>query len=105
MGGGLDSVDVCGGTIGFERCGHGPPLVLVHGAVSDSRDWRLRLEALSDEFTVVPWDAPVSVGEELHAQIPGSTFVVIPGPGHMVNLEAPDRFNDEVRSFLMLSAS
>ena len=49
--------------------------------------------------------SPVSVGEELHAQIPGSTFVVIPGPGHMVNLEAPDRFNDEVRSFLTRSAS
>jgi pimeloyl-ACP methyl ester carboxylesterase len=268
MGGGSDSVDVCGGTIGFERRGHGPPLVLVHGAVSDSRDWRPQLEALSDEFTVVAWDAPgcgrsfdppedygldgyadclaafiealglerphvlglsfgsgltlelfrrhpelprslvlasayagwlgslgrevseerrkwglraaerpreefvrdfgetlfvesvpaelvdesleicadfhpaglramtdafadadlrdvlptidvptlliygdadqrspVSVGEELHAQIPGSTFVVIPGPGHMVNLEAPDRFNDEVRSFLTRSAS
>jgi pimeloyl-ACP methyl ester carboxylesterase len=25
---------------------------------------------------------------------------VIPGPGHMVNVEAPERFNDEVRSFL-----
>jgi pimeloyl-ACP methyl ester carboxylesterase len=263
MGGGSDSVDVGGGTIGFERRGHGPPLVLMHGAVSDSRDWRPQLDALSDEFTVVAWDAPgcgrsfdpsedygldgyadclaafiealgldrphvlglsfgsglalelfrrhpelprslvlasayagwlgslgrevaeerrkwglqaaerpreeivrdfgetlfvesvpaeivnetleicadfhpagvramtnafadadlrdvlptidvptlllygsadqrspVSIGEELHAQIPGSTFVVIPGPGHMVNLEAPDRFNDEVRSFL-----
>lgn len=44
--------------------------------------------------------SPVSIGEELHAQIPGSTFVVLPGPGHVVNLEAPERFNDEVRSFL-----
>jgi pimeloyl-ACP methyl ester carboxylesterase len=44
--------------------------------------------------------SPVSTGEELHARIPGSTFVVIPGPGHMVNLEAPDRFNEEVRGFL-----
>jgi pimeloyl-ACP methyl ester carboxylesterase len=25
---------------------------------------------------------------------------VIPGPGHVVNLEAPERFNEEVRSFL-----
>ena len=44
--------------------------------------------------------SPVSVGEELHARIPGSTLVVMPGPGHVVNLEAPERFNEEVRSFL-----
>jgi pimeloyl-ACP methyl ester carboxylesterase len=260
---GPQSVEVHGGSIAYERRGDGPPLVLVHGAVSDSRDWRPQLEALSDEFTVVAWDAPgcgrsfdpsddygldgyadclaafiealglerphvlglsfgsglvlelfrrhpklprslvlasayagwlgslgrevaeerrqwglqaaelsreefvrdfgetlftasvpaeivnetleicrdfhpaglramanafadadlrdvlplidvptmliygdadqrspISVGEELHAQIPGSKLVVIPGPGHMVNLEAPGRFNEEVRSFL-----
>jgi pimeloyl-ACP methyl ester carboxylesterase len=263
MGGGSETVELSGGTVAFERRGRGAPLVLVHGAMSDSRDWRPQLGALSDEFTVVAWDAPgcgrsfdppedfglegfadclaefiealglepphvlglsfgsglvlelfrrqpalprslvlasayagwlgslgrevaeerrqwglqaakrpreefvrdfgetlftesvpaeianetleicmdfhpaglramtnafadadlrdmlptidiptlllygtadqrspVSIGEELHAQIPGSTFVVIPGPGHMVNLEAPDRFNEEVRSFL-----
>ena len=44
--------------------------------------------------------APLPVGEELHAQIRGSRLVVIPGCGHMVNLEEPQRFNDEVRSFL-----
>jgi pimeloyl-ACP methyl ester carboxylesterase len=263
VGGGSQSVEVAGRTIAFERRGQGPPLVLVHGAVSDSRDWRPQFEALADDFTVVAWDAPgcgrsfdppedyglhgyadclaafiealnlerphvlglsfgsglvlelfrrhpsiprtlvlasayagwlgslgrevaeerrqwgltaaekprdefirdlnetlftesvpaelieevsaivadyhpaglramasafadadlrdmlptidiptlliygdadkrspLSVGEELHAQIPGSTFVVIEGPGHMVNMEAPARFNDEVRSFL-----
>jgi pimeloyl-ACP methyl ester carboxylesterase len=44
--------------------------------------------------------APVSVGADLHARMPGSSFVVIPGPGHMVNLEAPERFDEEVRRFL-----
>ena len=44
--------------------------------------------------------SPVAIGEELHAQIPGSKLVVIPGVGHMVNMEAPQRFNDEVRGFL-----
>jgi pimeloyl-ACP methyl ester carboxylesterase len=44
--------------------------------------------------------SPVSIGEELHAQIPASKLVVIPGPGHVVNVEAPGRFNEEVRSFL-----
>jgi pimeloyl-ACP methyl ester carboxylesterase len=52
------SVDVNGLRIAFERAGEGPPLVLLHGGVSDSRVWRLQLDALADEFTVVAWDAP-----------------------------------------------
>jgi pimeloyl-ACP methyl ester carboxylesterase len=263
MAGGSESVEVGGRAIAFERRGHGPPLVLVHGALSDSRDWRCQLDGLSDEFTVVAWDAPgcggsfdppedygldgyadclaafiealglerpnvlglsfgsglvlelfrrypavpralvlasayagwlgslgrevaeerrqwglraaeqprdkfvrdfnatlftetvpaelveevseivadyrpatlramsnafadadlrdvlpridiptlliygdadrrspVAIGEDLHRRIPGSKLAVIPGPGHMVNMEAPERFNDEVRSFL-----
>lgn len=40
------------------RAGTGPPLVLAHGGVSDSRQWRDQLEELSDEFTVIAWDAP-----------------------------------------------
>lgn len=44
--------------------------------------------------------SPLAIGEELHAQIPGSKLVVFPGSGHVVNLEAPERFNDEVRAFL-----
>lgn len=44
--------------------------------------------------------SPVAIGEELHAQIPGSKLVVLPGLGHVVNLEAPERFNEEVRAFL-----
>jgi pimeloyl-ACP methyl ester carboxylesterase len=102
MGGGSDSVDVCGGTIGFERRGDGPPLWTRGGwARSDGRSPK---SAGRGAFRPLS-GSPVSVGEELHAQIPGSTFVVIPGPGHMVNLEAPDRFNHEVRSFLTRSAS
>jgi pimeloyl-ACP methyl ester carboxylesterase len=219
MGGGSESVEVGGHKIAFERRGDGPPLLLVHGACGDSRDWRPQLEELSDEFTVIAWDAPgcgrswdppedyglagyadalagfvaalglgrphvlglsfgsglalelfrrhrdlprslvlasayagwagslgrkeaevrrqwglhaserprdefvgefcdthftptlllygdadkrspVSVGEDLHVRIPGSRFVVIPGPGHVVNIETPERFNEEVRSFL-----
>jgi pimeloyl-ACP methyl ester carboxylesterase len=44
--------------------------------------------------------SPVAIGEELHRQIPGSKLVVLPGPGHVVNLEAPERFDQEVRTFL-----
>jgi len=58
MGGGSESVEVDGRTIAFERRGQGPPLVLVHGAVADSRYWRRELDRLSNDFTVVAWDAP-----------------------------------------------
>ncbi len=44
--------------------------------------------------------APLTVAEQLHAAIPGSKLVVLPGVGHVVNLEAPERFNAEVRRFL-----
>jgi pimeloyl-ACP methyl ester carboxylesterase len=32
--------------------------VLLHGGVSDSREWRRQIDGLCDEFTVVAWDAP-----------------------------------------------
>jgi pimeloyl-ACP methyl ester carboxylesterase len=55
----VDTVDVRGIRIAFEREGHGPPLVLLHGFVGDGvSTWRHQLESLSDEFTVVAWDAP-----------------------------------------------
>jgi pimeloyl-ACP methyl ester carboxylesterase len=55
----LDHVEVDGLRIAYERAGDGPPLVLLHGYVGDGRTlWRRQIEALSDEFTVVAWDAP-----------------------------------------------
>jgi pimeloyl-ACP methyl ester carboxylesterase len=44
--------------------------------------------------------APLKVARELHRKIPGSRLVVIPGVGHMCSVEAPERFNAEVRGFL-----
>src|SRR6266852_466474 len=44
--------------------------------------------------------SPLKVGQDLHSQIPGSRLVVLPGVGHLSNVEAPDRFNAEVRKFL-----
>jgi len=43
--------------------------------------------------------SPVSVAEDLHARIPTSTLVVIPGAPHLANLEQPDAFNAAVRRF------
>lgn len=54
----MDHIDVEGLQIAYRRAGEGPPLVLLHGGPTDSREFRAQLEALSDEFTVVGWDMP-----------------------------------------------
>lgn len=53
-----DTVEIEGLRVGFRRAGEGAPLVLLHGIYGDSRNWAPQLEALSDEFMVVAWDAP-----------------------------------------------
>ena len=54
----MELVEADGLTIGYERVGEGPPLVLVHGAAEDSRIWQPQIAGLADEFTVVAWDEP-----------------------------------------------
>lgn len=55
----MKRVEVGGLEIAYERAGSGPPLVLLHGYVGDgATTWRRQLEGLSDDFTVVAWDAP-----------------------------------------------
>ena len=54
----VGTVSVSGRTIAYRCAGDGPPLVLLHGGWSDSREWRAQLDGLSDEFTVIAWDAP-----------------------------------------------
>jgi pimeloyl-ACP methyl ester carboxylesterase len=55
----VTSVEVEGLRVAYERSGDGPPLVLAHGYVGDgATTWSRQLDALSDEFTVVAWDAP-----------------------------------------------
>ena len=55
----MDVIEVDGLHIAYERAGAGPPLVLLHGYVGDGRTtWQRQLDGLSDEFTVVAWDAP-----------------------------------------------
>jgi pimeloyl-ACP methyl ester carboxylesterase len=44
--------------------------------------------------------APRHVWEPLHSGIRGSKLVLLPEVGHMIDVEAPDRFNAEVRAFL-----
>ncbi len=44
--------------VAYDRAGEGPPLVLVHGAAGDAREWRPQMTALADDFTVTAWDEP-----------------------------------------------
>ena len=55
----MEMVEVDRLRISYERAGGGPPLVLLHGYVGDgATTWRHQIDGLSDEFTVVAWDAP-----------------------------------------------
>lgn len=45
--------------------------------------------------------SPLSVAHEFQRQIAGATLTLIPDCGHVSNLEAPDAFNETIRSFLL----
>lgn len=60
----MEYVDAAGVRVGFRRRGTGPALVLLHGAVCDSRVWRVELESFADAFTVVAWDTPGCGGSD-----------------------------------------
>jgi len=56
-------MDVEGLRVAYERVGAGPAVVLLHGYVGDgATTWRRQLDELSDQFTVVAWDAPGAGG-------------------------------------------
>jgi pimeloyl-ACP methyl ester carboxylesterase len=55
--------------VAYDRVGDGPPLVLVHGAAGDAREWRPQITGLSDDFTVIAWDEP---GAGRSSDLPGA---------------------------------
>jgi pimeloyl-ACP methyl ester carboxylesterase len=69
-------------------------------AEADLRDVLPRIEVP----TLLVWGeldvrSPLRVAREFARAIPHSELVVIPGAGHMSNLERPDEFNAAVRDF------
>jgi pimeloyl-ACP methyl ester carboxylesterase len=54
----VQHVDIRGVNVAYRIAGGGPPLVLLHGGPTHSREFCRQLEGLSDEFTVVAWDMP-----------------------------------------------
>ena len=49
--------------------------------------------------------SPRHVAEQLHAAIPGARLALIPGAGHVSNMEQPTRFNAELREFCRAQAA
>jgi pimeloyl-ACP methyl ester carboxylesterase len=68
----LPSVEIDGLRVAYRRAGAGPPLVLLHGILSDSRAWPRQLAGLAGDFTVVAWEAPGAGG----SSDPPETFSV-----------------------------
>lgn len=60
----MERVELGGLAVAFERAGAGPPIVLLHGGLSDHREWRAQIDGLSDVATVVAWDAPGAGGSD-----------------------------------------
>ncbi len=66
----MDAVLVDGHRIAFTLAGQGPPVVLLGGFVADGlATWRHQIGALSNDHTVLAWDAPGSGGS---ADVPES---------------------------------
>ena len=60
----MDAVDVAGLRIAYRREGDGPELLLMHGALEDSRAWGPGLAGLADHADTIAWDAPGCGGSD-----------------------------------------
>ncbi|UTW10160.1 alpha/beta fold hydrolase [Marinobacterium rhizophilum] len=54
----LQTLQLNGRRLAYREAGEGPVLLLLHGISSGSGSWVCQLEALSDRFRVIAWDAP-----------------------------------------------
>jgi 2-hydroxy-6-oxonona-2,4-dienedioate hydrolase len=50
------TVPVAGGSLYYERFGHGTPLVLIHSAFLDHRQWDPQFRSYSEEYLVLRYD-------------------------------------------------
>ncbi len=75
--------------------------VLAKRPSSDSLEARLRQLDVPTLLIVGEYDEPcVAVHQFMAETIPGARHIVIPGAGHLTNLEAPEAFNEAVLAFL-----
>lgn len=90
----MDQVEVGGQRIAYRAAGSGPPLVLLHGGLADSRSWRREIDAFSRDFRVVAWDAPGCGGssdprpdvdlDDYAASLAGFVDALELGPAHIL---------------------
>ena len=118
----LEYVTVEGGTIAYRRAGTGPPLLFLHGALSDGREWSRQLDTFANDYDVVAWDAPGCGGSfdpvapfplEAYADALADLVAELGlGPAHVVGLSFGsglalsfyDRYPEMVRSLVLVSA-
>jgi pimeloyl-ACP methyl ester carboxylesterase len=85
---------------------NGDTLLLFNKEIFTSFDLRPRLAAIAAPTFVITGEDDFITGPVCAADfdaIPNRRTVVIPGCGHFIFVEAPERFADEVRSFLAAS--
>jgi pimeloyl-ACP methyl ester carboxylesterase len=74
-------------------------------SISSASDTRSLLGQIRVPTLLIWGDAdarsPVNVAHELRDAIPGARLVLIPGAGHVSNLEAPARFSEAIRGFCL----
>lgn len=66
-----------------------------HSRLSEIKVPTLVIVGANDQLT------PPTEAQAIAEQIAGAELLVIPGAGHLVNIEAPDAFNAAVRRFLL----
>ena len=57
----LKLVDTPRGKIPYLEAGQGPPLLLLHGIGSGAASWGAQIDAFSNRYRVIAWNAPGSV--------------------------------------------
>jgi pimeloyl-ACP methyl ester carboxylesterase len=77
-------------------------LMALSSAHSDTRDLLPEIRVP----TLLVWGkedarSPMSVAHQIHDAIPNARLAIIPGAGHLSNVEAPAQFNAEVRDFCL----
>jgi len=95
----MGRVDVDGIGIQYEVTGEGQPVVLLHGFPDSGRLWRHQVPALAGAgFQVV---VPDLRGYGSAENVAGPwRYERLDGPGHWMQLEAPDQVNALLLDFL-----
>lgn len=79
--------------------GAGPALLLIHGWTLDLDMWEPQARALADAYRVIRFD------DELSRALPRCERALVPGAGHLPNLDEPGLYNALLRQFLQRFAS